>query len=160
MNTTEDLSSFYEFVISGLEREADADARGVMALLQGKSQADLVMARNIASTPYNYFQGTESQYITQSRCQNRRNAAGQVVRQCVNVQVENPRYRQSQQEAKRMALYRHTNAIDRSLERMRTLYSSDRRLSVSEKQEFDVVVRQLQTEADALRRVRPSGFLF
>ena len=30
-----------------------------------------------------------------------------------------------------MALYRHTNAIDRSLERMRTLYSSDRRLSVS-----------------------------
>ncbi|NBQ73184.1 MAG: hypothetical protein EBU11_09710 [Gammaproteobacteria bacterium] len=160
MNTTEDLSSFYEFVISGLEREAGADARGMMALLQGKSQADIVMARNIASTPYNYFQGTESQYITQSRCQNRRNAAGQVVRQCVNVQVENPRYRQSQQEAKRMALYRHTSAIDRSLERMRKLYSSDSRLSVSEKQEFDAVVRQLQTEADALRRVRPSGFLF
>ena len=160
MNTTEDLSSFYEFVISGLEREAGADARGMMALLQGKSQADIVMARNIASTPYNYFQGTESQYITQSRCQNRRNAAGQVVRQCVNVQVENPRYRQSQQEAKRMALYRHTSAIDRSLERMRRLYSSDRRLSVSEKQEFDAVVRQLQSEADALRRVRPSGFLF
>ncbi len=59
-----------------------------------------------------------------------------------------------------MALYRHTNAIDRSLERMRTLYSYDSRLSVSEKQEFDVFVRQLQTEADALRRVRPSGFLF
>ncbi|MGB0442984.1 MAG: hypothetical protein ACPGJC_10020, partial [Pseudohongiellaceae bacterium] len=62
--------------------------------------------------------------------------------------------------AKRMALYRHTSAIDRSLERMRRLYSSDRRLSVSEKQEFDAVVRQLQAEADALRRVRPSGFLF
>lgn len=160
MNTTEDLSSFYEFVISGLEREVDADARGMMALLQGKSQADIVMARNIASTPYNYFQGTESQYITQSRCQNRRNAAGQVVRQCVNVQVENPRYRQSQQEAKRMALYRHTRAIDRSLERMRTLYGPDSLLTLSEKQEFDAVVRQLQTEADSLRRVRPSGFLF
>ena len=76
---------FYEFVISGLEREAGADARGMMALLQGKSQADIVMARNAASTPYNYL-CTESQYITQSRCQNRRNAAGQVVRQCVNVQ--------------------------------------------------------------------------
>ena len=160
MNTTEDLSSFYEFVISGLEREADVDARGMMALLQGKSQADIVMARSIASTPYNYFQGTESQYITQSRCQNRRNAAGQVVRQCANVQVENPRYRQSQQEAKRMALYRHTSAINRSLERMRTLYRSNTRLSVSEKQELDSVVRQLQTEADTLRRVRPRGVLF
>ena len=160
MNTSEDLSSFYNFVISGLEREADVDARGMMALLQGKSQADIVMARNIANTPYDYFQGTESQYITQSRCQNRRNAAGEMVRQCVNVQVENPRYRQSQQEAKRMALYRHTSAINRSLERMRALYSSDNRLSASEKKELDAVVRQLQTEADTLRRVRPSGFLF
>ena len=43
----EDLSSFYNFVISGLEREADVDARGMMALLHGKSQADIVMARNI-----------------------------------------------------------------------------------------------------------------
>ena len=155
MNTSEDLSSFYNFIISGLEREADVDARGMMALLQGKSQADIVMARNIANTPYNYFQGTESQYITQSRCQNRRNAAGQMVRQCVNVQVENPRYRQSQQEAKRMALYRHTSAINRSLERMRALYSSNNRLFASEKKELDAVVRQLQTEADTLRRVRP-----
>ncbi len=160
MNTSEDLSSFYNFVISGLEREADVDVRGMMALLHGKSQADIVMARNIANTPYNYFQGTESQYITQSRCQNRRNAVGQMVRQCVNVQVENPRYRQSQQEAKRMALYRHTSAINRSLERMRALYSSNNRLSASEKKELDAVVRQLQTEADTLRRVRPSGFLF
>ena len=160
MNTSEDLSSFYNFVISGLEREAEVDARGMMALLHGKSQADIVMARNIANTPYNYFQGTESQYITQSRCQNRRNAAGQMVRQCVNVQVENPRYRQSQQEAKRMALYRHTSAINRSLERMRALYSSNNRLSASEKKELDAVVRQLQTEADTLRRVRPSGFPF
>ena len=60
MNTTEDLSSFYEFVISGLEREADADARGVMALLQGKSQADLVMARNIASTPIIIFRALKA----------------------------------------------------------------------------------------------------
>ena len=84
MNTTEDLSSFYEFVISGLEREADADARGMMALLQGKSQADIVMARNIASTPYNYFQGTESQYITQSRCRTdaMRRVRWSTVRQC------------------------------------------------------------------------------
>ena len=160
MNTTEDLSSFYDSIISGLERETEVDTHGLIALLRGKSQADIVMARNIASTPYSYFQGTESQYVTQVRCQNRRNAAGQVARQCVNVQVENPRYRQSQQTAKRMALYRHTNAIDRSLETIRDLYASNSQISAAEKQDLEEIVSQLQIEADSMRRTRPRGSLF
>ena len=160
MKTTEDLISFYDFIISGLEHETDLDTQGLISLLRGKSQADIVMARSIASTPYGYFQGTESQYITQVRCQNRRNAAGQLVRQCANVQVENPRYRQSQQEAKRMALYRHTDAIDRSLERMLNLSAASSQISAAEKQELDETVRKLKMEADSMRRARPSGFLF
>ena len=160
MNTAEDLSRFYGRLIMNVEFAEDVAPEDLISLLNGKTRADMALARNVANTPDTYFQGTESRYITQQRCQTRRNAAGQLVRQCVNVQVENPRYRQSQRDAKRMALYRHTSEIDRTLERLRILKDSSNKLTASQRAELETQITQLQLEADSLQRRRPGGFRF
>jgi hypothetical protein len=81
------------------------------------------------------------------------------VRQCVNVQVENPRYRQSQQEAKRLALYRYTNEIDRTLERLRMIKESNNSLTAVQRADLDTQITQLQMEASSLQSQR-GGFRF
>lgn len=159
MNTAEELSAFYGRVLMNIEFSEEVEAESLVSLLNGKSRADMALARNIANTPYTYFQGTANRYVTQQRCQNRRNAAGQLVRQCVNVQVENPRYRQSQQEAKRLALYRYTNEIDRTLERLRMLKDGSNSLTASQRADLDTQITQLQMEASSLQR-RRGGFRF
>ena len=159
MNTAEDLSSFYGRVLMNIEFSEEVEPENLVGLLNGKSRADMALARNIANTPYTYFEGTANRYITQQRCQNRRNAAGQLVRQCVNVQVENPRYRQSQQEAKRLALYRYTNEIDRTLERLRMLKDGNNSLTAVQRADLDTQITQLQMEASSLQRQR-GGFRF
>lgn len=159
MNTAEDLSSFYGRVLMNIEFSEKVEPENLVSLLNGKSRADMALASNIANTPYTYFQGTANRYVTQQRCQNRRNAAGQLVRQCVNVQVENPRYRRSQQEAKRLALYRYTNEIDRTLERLRMLKDGSNSLTASQRAELDTQITQLQLEASSLQS-RRGGFRF
>jgi 1,4-alpha-glucan branching enzyme len=142
-----------------IEFSEEVEPENLVGLLNGKSRADMALARNIANTPYTYFEGTANRYITQQRCQNRRNAAGQLVRQCVNVQVENPRYRQSQQEAKRLALYRYTNEIDRTLERLRMIKESNNSLTAVQRADLDTQITQLQMEASSLQSQR-GGFRF
>ena len=159
MNTAEDLSSFYGRVLMNIEFSEEVEPENLVSLLNGKSRADMALARNIANTPYTYFQGTANRYVTQQRCQNRRNAAGQLVRQCVKVQVENPRYRQSQQEAKRLALYRYTNEIDRTLERLRMVKDGSNSLTVAQRADLETQITQLQMEASSLHR-RRGGFRF
>jgi hypothetical protein len=102
--------------------------------------------------PATAFQGTATRYINQTRCQNVTDAAGSVVRQCYSVQVENPRYRQSQRDAKQYAVSRHTREIDRSLERMRFIRDSDGNLSSGQREQLDGQIATLETETLQLNR--------
>ena len=159
-NTALDLSDFYERVIVNIETQTDVSPENLLPIIYGKSQADLSLARSVASTPYTAFEGTARRYVTQTRCQNVRNAQGQVVRQCYNVQVENPRYRQSQRDAKRFALSRHTRAIANSIEKLRSIKDHSTALTLSQRQQLEVQIAQLETEARQLFRVTRRRALF
>ena len=152
LNTAEDLSDFYERVIDSAELETDIEQERLLKMIYGKSLADLTVARSVALTPYTAFEGTASRYVTQTRCQSVRNSAGQVVRQCYNVQVENPRYRQSQRDAKQMFLSRYTREINRSIERLYYILDTSTELSLAERQQLEVQIAELQTEAEQLLR--------
>ncbi len=160
VGTAEDLSDFYRRLILNIEFAGEADANDLLRLLDGKLLADLSLARSVASTPYSYFQGTASRYMTQQRCSSQRAANGQFVRRCYNVQVENPRYRQSQRDAKRFALNRHTREIFEIVERMELIRNSNNGLSASKRQQLDVQIAQIKAEIDAVRRVGSRGFRF
>lgn len=160
INAAEDLSDFYGKILLNVEFADEVSADDLLNLLRGKSQADMSLARTIASTPYTYFQGTASRYVTQTRCENRRNSTGRIVRQCYNVQVENPRYRQSQRDAKRFMLNRHTREVDQIIERMQLIRASNNDLSATERQQLDVQIAQLRAESEAVRRAGSRGFRF
>lgn len=160
INTAEDLSDFYGRIIVNVEFAEELDANDLLRLLEGKSRADLSLARSVASTPYSYFQGTASRYVTQQRCSNQRAPNGQLVRQCYNVQVENPRYRQSQRDAKRFALNRHSQEISKIIERMELIRMSDNGLSTAQRQQLDLQIGQLRAEAEAVRRLGFRGYRF
>jgi len=151
------LSQFYEQLLLDLDTAAGADVASapdqgrVLALLEGKAQADLTMARAVASTPFNYFSGNASRYITQTRCRNVVNAQGQSVRQCYQVQVENPRYRQSQRDAKRFELARYTREIERTLDRMQAIQMAENDLSVGERRQLEERIATLRTESQQIR---------
>ncbi|MDD9957490.1 MAG: hypothetical protein OXU66_00985 [Gammaproteobacteria bacterium] len=158
MSTAEELSSFYDRTIARLELLPNVRRENLLNVIYGKSQTDLALARSVAATPYTAFQGSESQYINQIRCRNVRNAAGQTVRQCYSVPVENPRYRLSQREAKQFALQRHTREISRSIARLEGIKNTSTELSAGEKQQIDVQIAELVTESEQL--VRSSRGLF
>lgn len=158
LDIAEDLSRFYDRLLQRLEPETEVKGEDLLSVIYGKSQADLTLARAVARTPFTAFQGTESQFINQTRCQNVRNAQGRVVQRCFMVQVENPRYRLSQREAKRFQLQRHTRAISRSIAQLEGIKNSSTELSVGEKQEIEVQIAQLVTESEQL--IRSSGGLF
>lgn len=158
-NTATDLSRFYESVIDKLEAQTDSRPSNLLALLYAKTEIDLTLARSVASTPYTAFEGTASRYVTQSRCRNVRGPNGQTVRQCVNVQVENPRYRQSQRDAKRFELNRHSRSMRRSIEKLRLIKDSSSDMSISEKQALEVQITQLEVEFDQLVRLSRRGSL-
>lgn len=149
------LSQFYEQRLLDLdaaaEGGADIGAPRLLALLEGKSEADLTMARAVANTPYTYFSGNASRYVTETRCRNVTNAQGQLVRQCYQVQVENPRYRQSQRDAKRFELARFTREIERSLERMQSIQQADNGLNAQDRQQLEERIAALRTEAQQIR---------
>lgn len=156
----EDLSDFYERLLGNLENQTDTRPENLIGIIQGKSETDLVLARAIASTPYTAFEGTASRYLNQQRCRNVRNAAGQVVRECVNVQIENPRYRQSQMDAKQFALNRRTRAVQESIDRLRQIYDQSSDLGRVERSELEAQIAVLETEAFQLLRQSRSRRLF
>lgn len=160
MNTAEDLSEFYERLIVRVEFDESVDSEDFLQLLYGKSQADLSLARAVARTPYTYFQGTESRYITRTRCENIRNAAGQLVRQCYPVQVENPRYRQSQMDAKRFAVNRYSSEVNKVIDRMAMVRDNSPTLSAMERQQLDTQISTLVAESEAVRRQGYRSFGF
>ncbi|MFT7470653.1 MAG: hypothetical protein ACI8XU_000545 [Kiritimatiellia bacterium] len=148
----EDLSGFYERLLDNLEIQTDTRPANLIGIITGKSETDLVLARAIASTPYTAFEGTVSRYINQQRCRNVRNAAGQLVRECVNVQVENPRYRQSQVDAKQFAMSRRTRAVQESIDRLRQIYDTSSDLGRVERAELEAQIAELETQAFQLLR--------
>ena len=158
LNTAGELSLFYERVIEGVELQPAASREDLLAVIYGKSQIDLTLARSVARTPYTAFEGTENPYINQTRCSNVRNSQGQTVRQCFTVQVENPRYRLSQREAKQFALVRHTRQISRSIPKLEGIKNTSTKLSNAEKQQLEVQIAELVTESEQL--VQASRRLF
>ncbi len=123
----------------------------MLALLAGKTESDLTAAWAVANTPYTYFNGNASRYVTQTRCRNVTNAQGQVVRQCYQVQVENPRFRQSQRDAKRFELSRYRREIERNLERMQAIHQAEDRLSAAERQQLEERISTLRTQSEQIR---------
>ena len=152
LNAATDLSNFYGLALNKLESQSNAQPEELLNIISGKSETDLALARSVASTPSSAFAGTVSQYVTESRCQNRQNAQGQLVRQCVNVQVENPRYRQSQRDAKNIALRRYTRQIEISVERLQYIRDTSSSLTEADKLNLDSQIATLETEAIQLER--------
>lgn len=159
-NTAVDLSKFYDSVIANIESQPDARPDNLSQMIVGKMQADLILARAVASTPYTAFEGTASRFITQTRCQNVRNSQGQIVRQCVSVQVENPRYRQSQRDAKQFAMSRHNRAIRGSLDKLQSIRSGGSGLNAAEVRALDTQIAQIEAELAQLLRLNRRRSLF
>ena len=156
----EDLSDFYERLLDNLEIQTDTRPENLIGIITGKSETDLVLARAIARTPYTTFEGTVSRYLNQQRCRNVRNAAGQTVRECVNVQVENPRYRQSQVDAKQFAMNRRTRAVQESIDRLKQIYDQSADLGGLERGKLEAQIAELEAQAFQLLRQSRSRRLF
>lgn len=156
----EDLSDFYERLLENLALQADTRPEKLIGIITGKSETDLVLARAIASTPYTAFEGTVSRYLNQQRCRNVQNASGQIVRECVNVQVQNPRYRQSQMDAKRFAMNRRTRAVQESIDSLRQISEQSSDLGRMERDQLEAQIAELETEAFQLLRQSRSRRLF
>lgn len=158
MTRATDLSSFYARELTRIDQQAALEPEKLLGIIRAKTQTDLTLARSIARTPFTSFEGTASRYVTESRCRSVVNTQGQSVRQCQNVQVENPRYRQSQRDAKNMALRRYTNQIGSSIERLREILLTSDSLSFAEKQSLDMQIAELETESAQLSRSGRSLF--
>ena len=158
--TAGEISSFYGRVISKVEEETGLQNKSLLDVLYAKTQIDMTLARYVSSMPYTNFQGTASPFINQTRCRNMRNPQGQVVRQCYSVQVENPRYRQSQREAKRFALSRHTRAVSQSIGKLESIRNNSTDLTKGEKQNIDMQISQLVIESERLLRGSEKPYLF
>ena len=156
----EDLSRFYSRTIADLEMNTDTTQEEMLQMIYGKSLADVALARMVASTPYTAFQGTVSQYINQTRCQNVVNSQGQVVRQCYNVQIENPQYRQSQQIAKEMAVTQSAREVVRSVEKLQAIALQSTKMTLEQRQALESHIGELQTETALLQRSSRRSFLF
>ena len=161
LETARDLSQFYARLLE-LKPEEDADGLLIagsslspdwqLRLLEGKTEADLTLARAVASTPSSYFTPREPRYIYQTRCRYVLNAQGQRVRQCYEVRVENPRYRQSQQDAKRFELSRYTREVERNLDQMQALQESGEGLSGTERENLQQRIDELRSSAREVSR--------
>lgn len=160
MERAVDLSDFYNRELMRIEQLTNLESDQLLGIIRAKTQTDLTLARSIARTPFTAFAGSASQFVTQSRCRSARNAQGQVVRQCTNVQVENPRYRQSQRDAKNMELRRYTRQIQTSIERLREISLTSSSLTDVEKQVLDSQIAELETESIQLSRPQRSFFNF
>ena len=148
----EDLSDFYKRLLENLELQEDASSKSLIGVIQGKSETDLILARTIASIPYTAFAGNASRYVNKQRCRNVSNTEGQVVRKCSTVKVENPRYRQSQRDAKQLAMTRRTRAVQRSINRMKQILDANSDLDRVERDALGAQIAELETQAYQLQR--------
>jgi tetratricopeptide (TPR) repeat protein len=155
-----DLSDLYGQVIASIEIKGDAKPENLLQMIYSKSQADMSLARAVVNTHFSNFQGTVSPYITVTRCRNVPNGQGQVVRQCTNVRRANPRYMQSQQDAKRFALIRYTRVVEDSIKKMRGIRDQSSNLSPEERSRLNTLIAQLETESVQLMQAVRGRRLF
>jgi hypothetical protein len=158
--TAEELSAFYGDVIEALESKGQEHSGELLDFVFSKAETDMVLIRAIASTPYTDFPGTVSPYVYRSRCRNVRDANGQVVQQCTNIQVENPRYRQSQRDAKQVAVNRQVRSIREAIERIERLRDSAPLLDRDEVDVLDSRIARLELETQQMLRQARSRSLF
>ncbi len=155
----DDVGSVYRRAIAALEQEGRGRPQALADMVRGKADLDMYMMRVVASTPYNYFPATVPRHINQMRCRMVPGPNGQPVRQCVNVQVENPRFRDSQRNNKFTTLARYSNAIDDGIERLAAIRDAGNGLSSAELAAIDRQIARL--DAERRRHSRPSRpFLF
>ena len=160
LTSAEKLSLFYNRVIERFELEQGVKNENLLNVIVLKSQTDITLARSVAATPFSVFEGTERRYTNQTRCRNVRNSTGQVVRQCYSVQVENPRYRQSQREAKQFALSRHTREISRSIDKLEEIRKTSSELSLNDKQLIESRIAELVIESEQLVMASRRSYLY
>ena len=142
----DDAGSVYRRAITALEQEPEAQPLDLANLVRGKAELDIYMMRAVANTPYNYFPGTVPRYVNQMRCRMVPAPNGQAVRQCVNVQVENPRFRESQRRNKLTTLTRYSNAINSGIERLTAIRDRGDGLSSETLAQIDAQIAQLEAE--------------
>ena len=151
LDTASELDTFYTRNIALLEQTGIEKSEPLMELYYGNVLTHVELARAVARTPFEYFQGYEKPYITQTRCRAVRNANGETVRQCTNHNVPNPRYRDSQRREKNAQLRRYSAEASQSVARLvDTAQAVD--LSESERVELETKIRQVEVELQAMSR--------
>lgn len=153
----EGLSDFYNTALARIDQSGRGNVPGLTPLLYGKSVTELELARYAAETPYQYFQGTVSQYISQTVCNNVQAPDGTVQRSCYTVQRENPRYRQSQQDAKRLAVLRSMRQVDTTLDRLQYILDANPAMAVEDRERLQRQVGELRVEYERVERVSRRG---
>lgn len=159
LEAVSELSEFYDALLD-TDDDRDGEITGTkqigtqwqLSFLESKTEADLAMARAIASMPTSYFTPQEPRYIYQTRCRNVLNAQGQTVRQCYEVRVDNPRYHRSQRDAKRYELGRHTREVERNLDRMLALQLNAEDLSDADRESLQARIEELRTASREISR--------
>ena len=159
LEAASELSEFYAGILD------DEDAAGEdfgeaprispqrqLSFLESKTEADLTLARAIAAMPTSYFSAQEPRYLYQTRCRNVLNAQGQMVRQCYEVRVDNPRYYRSLRDAKRYELGRHTREVERNLDRMVALQESAEELSATDREALQARIDELRNASREISR--------
>jgi len=155
-----DLSRMYRDGIGKIQSSPDFNDLALLPLYHGKSQADIQIARYVAQTPYQYFVGTVSQYINETVCRNIRDAQGNVVRSCYSVRRENPRYRQSQQDSKRMEVNRSVRAVEASISSLNNILLNNSDIPPQQREEVLTQIRELQVQFGQIARSSRRSSLF
>lgn len=156
----EELSDFYVKLLENIGHQEGIKQKELIGVIQNKSETDLILARALASTPYTAFEGTTSRYVNKQRCRNVRNSEGQAVSQCTTVRVENPRYRESQRDAKQFALRRRARQVQLSIDRLREILDVSTDLNRVERDSLEAQIAELETQAYQLFRQSRSRRLF
>lgn len=151
-NRAVELSQFYALEIYRIETQSNIMQEDLLDMIYGKSLADLAMANSVATTPYTAFRGREEQFVNEVRCSIVRNSQGEPQRRCVTVQVENPRYRRSQLDAKQNSLSRYSNSVIDSLEKLEAILQQSTSLTQEERDQLEARITQLRSETEAMLR--------
>ena len=160
MLSAEELSRFYGRTIETMEAAnaiADAD---LVDLLSSKTEVDLALVRATATTPYTDFPGTVSPVVTRTRCRNVRDSRGNVQQRCTNVQSENPRYAQSQRDAKQSLVRRQVRGLTKAIERLLQLSEDSPELTAAQRSRIESKTAELEVDIMQLTRRARSRRLF
>jgi tetratricopeptide (TPR) repeat protein len=156
----EALSEIYREGIARIEASPSYREDTLLPLYRGKSHADLEVARVLAETPYQYFEGTVSEYVYETVCTSVRDAQGNLVRQCSNIRRLNPRYRESQQDSKRIAVNRSVREVQASLDTLTGILARNPGIPAGERERLTSEIREMQTEFLRIQRGTRRSLLF